>query len=67
MQRRNVGKKSKMDFNARDSFFSLVTPSHILAAAMEVWGMDALEDNPYEHMVPENVHTLSKSERSAQG
>ena len=64
VQRRNVGKKPKKDFNAHDSFFSLVTTSHILAAAMELLGMDSLDDHPSEHLLPENVQALPKSERS---
>lgn len=64
VQRRNVGNKPKKDFNAHDSFFNLVITCHILAATMEVLGMDALDDKPCELLVPENVHTLPKSERS---
>ena len=63
-QRRNVGKKPKKDFNAHDDFFNLVITSHILAAAMEVLGMDALDDDPCEELIPPNVDSLSKSERS---
>ena len=65
IQRRNVGKKPKKDFNAHDSFFNLVTTSHILAAAIEVLGMDDLDDTPCELLVPKDVHTLPKSDRSA--
>ena len=65
IQRRNVGKKPKKDFNAHDSFFNLVTTSHILAAATEVLGMDNLDDTPCELLVPKDVHTLPKSDRSA--
>ena len=43
-------------------FFSLVTTSHILAAAMDVLGMDSLDDNPYEQLIPGDVNALSKSE-----
>lgn len=65
IQRRNVGKKPKKDFNAHDSFFNLVTTSHILAAAMEVLGMDNLDDTPCDLLVPKDVHTLPKSDRRA--
>ena len=62
IQRRNVGKKTKKDFNAHDSFFSVVTiPRIILAAAIEVLGMDSLDDTPCELLVPKNVHTNPKS------
>ena len=65
IQRRNVGKKPKKDFNAHDSFFDLVTTAHILAAAVEVLGMDDLDDTPCELLVPKDVHTLPKSDRRA--
>ena len=58
------GKKTKKDFNAHNSFFSLITTSHILAAAMEVLSMDSLDDNPSEFLVPKDIPTLPKSERS---
>ena len=65
IQRRNVGKKTKKDFNAHDSFFDLVTTAHILAVAVEVLGMDDLDDTPCELLVPKDVHTLPKSDRRA--
>ena len=58
-----MGKEPKKDFNAHDSFFILVTTSHILAAAMEVLGMDSLDDDPCEQLIPGDVDCLSKSER----
>ena len=65
IQRRNVGKKPKKDFNAHDSFFNLVTTSHILAAAIEILGMDNLDDTPCELLVPKDIHTLPKPDRRA--
>ena len=52
VQRRNVGKQSKKNFNAHQDFFNVVLTSHILAAAMEMFGMDDLEDEPCESLVP---------------
>ena len=46
MQRRNVGKEPKKDFNTHDDFLNHVITSHILAAAMEIFGMDGFDDNP---------------------
>ena len=60
-----LGKKNKKDFNAHDSFFDLVTTAHILAAAVEVLGMDDLDDTPCELLVPKDVHTLPKCDRRA--
>lgn len=44
--RTNVVSKPKNDFNACDDFFKLVTTCHILAAALEVLGMNSLPDTP---------------------
>ena len=63
VQRRNVGQKPKKDFNAHDDFFNLVITSHILAAAMEILGMETLEDDPSECLFPPNIGTLSSTER----
>ena len=61
MQRRNVEKEPKKDFNAHDDFFNLATTSHILAAAMEIMGMDTLDNNPCDPLIPDDIHSLSKS------
>lgn len=63
VQRRNVGKQPKKDFNAHHDFFNVVVTSHILAAAMEVFGMDSLEDEPCEGLVPPGIDTMAKEER----
>ena len=63
VQRRNVGKQPKKDFNAHHDFFNVVLTSHILAAAMEMFGMDDLEDEPCEGLVPPYIDTMPKEER----
>ena len=63
IQRRNVGKQPKKDFNAHHDFFNVVLTSHILAAAMEMFGMDNLEDEPCEGLVPPCIDTMPKEER----
>jgi hypothetical protein len=63
LQRRNVGKKPKKGFNAHHDFFNVVLTSHILAAAMEMFGMDNLEDEPCEGLVPLGIDTMPKEER----
>ena len=63
VQRRNIGKQPKKDFNAHHDFFNVVLTSHILAAAMEVFGMDNLEDEPCEGLVPPGMDTMPKEER----
>ena len=63
MQRRNVGKEPKKEFNAHDDFFNLATTSHILAAAMELLGMSELADDPSDCLIPDDIHNLPPSER----
>ena len=63
MNRRNVGQKPKRDFNAHDDFFNLMVTTHILAAAMEILGMETTDDNPSEDLFPPDIDALPKTER----
>ena len=63
VQQRNVGKQPKKDFNAHHDFFNVVLTSHISAAALEMFGMDDLEDEPCEGLVPPYIDTMPKEER----
>ena len=63
MQRRNVGKQPKKDFNVHHDFFNVVLTSHTLAAATEVFRMDNLEDEPCEVLVPPDINSMPKAER----
>ena len=63
VQRRNVRKEPKKDFNAHHDFFNVVLTSHILAAAMEIFGMDSLEDEPCEGLIPKGIDKMSKVEK----
>ena len=46
ISRRNVMKDPTKNYTANEEFFTLVTESHILYAAMEVFGMRSLNDQP---------------------
>ena len=63
MNRRNVGQKPKRDFNAHDDFFHLMVTTHILAAAMEILGMETMDDDPSEELFPPDIGALPKTER----
>lgn len=63
VQRRNIGKKPKKDFNTHHDFLNVVQTSHILAAAMEIFGMDSLEDEPCEGLIPKDIDEMSKVEK----
>ena len=63
VQRRNVGKEPKKDFNAHHDFFNVVLTSHIIVAAMEVFCMNNLEDEPCPALVPQNIDNMSKEEK----
>lgn len=63
INKRNVRKKPKDDFNACEDFFSLVVTSHILCAAMEHLGMESLDSDPNSQSIPEYVRLCSVPER----
>lgn len=52
VNRTNVVKNPKTNFNACDDSFQIIVTSHILAAAMEVLGMSNLDDTPSEDVLP---------------
>lgn len=57
VQWRTVGKEPKKDFNAHHDFDGVLT-SHIFAAAMKVFSMDRLEDDPCT-----SIDTIPKVEK----
>ena len=59
INRRNVKKKPKSDFNACEDFFTTVTEAHILAAAMNFFGMSSLIDEPSSIYFPEMLNKLT--------
>ncbi len=61
--RRNVVRKRKSAFTASEEFFVIVAETHILAAAMEVFGMSSREDTPSVDMFPERSTALSAQQR----
>ena len=63
VQRRNVRKQPKKDFNDHHDYFNVVVTSHILAAAMEGFGMENLEDEPRDGLVPPDSDSMTKAER----
>ena len=56
-------KDPKKDFNSCESFLLLVVRCHILCAAMEVFGMTRLDDQPSLHLIPSNMDQLSDTEK----
>lgn len=65
INRKNIGKKPKKDVNAHEDFFQQVVESHVLAAAMEFFGMDNIEDDPNAEIFPPTLWMLEKEERYA--
>ena len=51
------------DVNAVDDFVQVALSGHIIAAAMECFGMKSLGDKPNQDIVPSNVESLSKEEK----
>ena len=63
INRRNVTTKPKKDFNAHDDFFTLVVTGYVLGAATEILGMEKLEDDPCQQILPPDVWLHNKCER----
>ena len=65
INRKNIGKKPKKDVNAHEDYFQQVVESHVLAAAMEFFGMDDIENDPNAEIFPPTLWMLEKEERYA--
>ena len=63
INRRNVVKDPTKNMNACEDFFTLLTESHILSAAMTVFEMSSFEDKPSETLFPSNSLKLGPIER----
>ena len=63
INRRNVGKKVKSDMN---DFFELVVTGHIIACAMQLLGMSAIDEVPSSAIIlsPEDAWMKDDSEQS---
>lgn len=53
VNRTNIASKPEKNFNACDDFFQLVTTCHILAASLQAFHMDSLEDLPSDSVLPD--------------
>ena len=63
VNRKNIGKTPKKDVNAHEDFLQQVLESHVLAAAMEYLGMESVDDEPNEEIVPPTLWMLDNEER----
>ncbi|KAL5467031.1 hypothetical protein EMCRGX_G031198 [Ephydatia muelleri] len=54
VHRKNVRNNPEKDVNASEDFLLTTVQSHILSAAMTIFGMDSLEDQPDINMFPEH-------------
>ena len=60
---RNVVKDPSKSVTPYEEFFLLVVETHILAAAMELFGMSSLEDKPSVQFFPEGSSKLNVQQR----
>ena len=69
LNRANVLKNPKSNFNACDDFIETVVVGHILAAAFNVLEISSMEDQPSANVIgilsPENLWTYTSEERKA--
>ena len=63
LNRTNVPRDVHKDVNAVDDFVQVALSGHIIAAAMECFGMECLGDKPNPDIVPSNVESLSKEDK----
>ena len=54
VNRRNVRKHPEADVHSCEDFLLTVIESHILSAAMTIYGMESLDDHPDINMFPEH-------------
>jgi len=63
VNRRNVVKDPSKSVAPCEEFFLLVVETHILAAAMQLFGMSSLEDKPSVQFFPEGSSELNAQQR----
>lgn len=62
MNRSNVTKSPKDNFNECEDFFFTVVRAHMVAASMQVLGMASLHEPPKNYVFPD-IHNLSPEQR----
>ena len=63
INRRNITKNTTSNVTATEEYFLLVTEAHIVTAAMTLFQMDLLEDEPHSLCFPEGCAELPNSDR----
>ncbi len=65
VNRSNVKSVPKDNVNACEDFFCLLVTSHILVVAMELLGMESLDDEPNQEIVQPDVWMCDREERQS--
>ena len=63
LNRTNLPSKPKSDLNACEDFLEVVTVAHIIAACMEVLGMQSIDDEPDPTIVPSDLKFKDKNKK----
>ena len=63
LNRSNVPRDVHKDVNATEDFVHLVLSGHIIAAAMEYFGMESIGEKPNPDLIPTDVESLTKEEK----
>ncbi len=63
LNRRNVTKDPSSNVTADEEFFLLVTEAHIISAAMKLFGMTSIEDEPSSVYFPAGSSDLDSLQR----
>ena len=68
LNRKNVPRKPKADYNSSDDFFKLIVSAHIMSAALTLMKMDSIEGQPSAEALsgenPETLFLIDDSERT---
>lgn len=63
INRRNISTKVKANVDGGEDFMDIITRGHILAAALEHFGMSSVDDIPQSTKVDINTWSLEDEER----
>ena len=65
INRRNVVKTPKDDFNACNESFQLVLQCHVISAAIKMLGVETQTSTPPDNLKPQHISLCSTDERKA--
>ena len=65
MNRTNVPREPQKDVNASEDFLDVLFIGHVITSALQYFGMNDIEDDPNETLLPKEVSEMSANEKHA--